>query len=131
MSEHISKVFQPKRVEKEWGYELWLANNSRQDYCGKILHVTEGYRGSMHWHLKKHETFYILKGEMQLDLLNTEKGTVYTEHLKEGDCYEIPVGQPHQIIAKGDLDIIESSTYHMDSDSFRAWRGAPDVQRED
>ena len=54
MSEHISKVFQPKRVEKEWGYELWLANNSRHDYCGKILHVNEGYRGSMHWHLKKH-----------------------------------------------------------------------------
>ena len=42
-----------------------------------------------------------------------------------------PLANLTKLLQGGDLDIIESSTYHMDSDSFRAWRGAPEIQRED
>ena len=33
--------FNPKKVEKEWGYEIWLANDEKEDYCGKILFIKD------------------------------------------------------------------------------------------
>jgi hypothetical protein len=42
----------PKRVDKKWGYELWIHNDS--EYCGKLLVFTkERNRFSMHYHLQK------------------------------------------------------------------------------
>ena len=44
----------PKRVDKTWGYELWIYNNI--EYCGKLLVFTkERNRFSMHYHLIKKE----------------------------------------------------------------------------
>ena len=28
-----------KKVDKPWGYEIWMANNEANDYCGKILFI--------------------------------------------------------------------------------------------
>jgi hypothetical protein len=30
-----TEIKQPKRVEKNWGYELWIHND--EEYCGKSL----------------------------------------------------------------------------------------------
>ena len=49
----------PKKVDKEWGHELWLANNEKEDYCGKILFIKKDCSTSLHFHSKKHEAFYI------------------------------------------------------------------------
>ena len=57
-----------KKVEKSWGHELWLANNEEHDYCGKILHINKGHKSSIHYHENKHETMYVLKGELELSL---------------------------------------------------------------
>ena len=113
---------QPKRVEKSWGYELWLANDEAHNYCGKILHVNSGHNFSMHFHSKKHETFYILSGKCKLKTLDTQTAAEIVEDLHEGDCYIINKLVPHQIQAITDCDIIESSTFHEDSDSHRVWR---------
>ena len=67
-----------KKVDKDWGYELWLANNEQENYCGKILFIREGYKGSMHFHNEKHETFYILEGKLKVDEFVT-----YTMPLEE------------------------------------------------
>lgn len=112
----------PKRVTKPWGYELWLANNEKENYCGKILHVRAGNSFSMHFHADKHETFYIAKGMCKLRWIDTKSATVVTIDLSEGECYEIDRFVPHQIQALSDVDIIETSTYHKDSDSHRVWR---------
>ena len=53
MSKRKAKV-----VEKDWGREIWMANNQEEDYCGKILQINQGYNTSLHFHLEKHETFY-------------------------------------------------------------------------
>ena len=112
-----------KKVDKDWGYELWLANNEQENYCGKILFIREGYKGSMHFHNEKHETFYILEGKLKVDTLNTET-TEKTEHiLVEGDTFVLDRLTPHQLIAhEGDVKFIEISTFHRDSDSYRVWR---------
>ena len=112
----------PKKVTKPWGYELWLANNDVHNYCGIILHVKEGHKFSMHFHAQKHETFYVLSGHAKLTTIDTATSTNIEVDLYEGDCYVIHRLVPHQIYAVSELDIIESSTYHMDSDSYRVWR---------
>lgn len=112
----------PIKVPKEWGYELWLANNLENNYCGKILHVNAGSRFSMHFHRDKHETFYVQNGECELNTIDTQTAKVTTVSLSEGDTVEIDRHVPHQIVAKTEVDIIELSTYHRDSDSYRVWR---------
>ena len=57
-----------KKIKKDWGYELWLVNNKEEDYCGKILCINEGCKGSMHFHANKHETFYILEGKLKIEI---------------------------------------------------------------
>ena len=61
--------FRPKRVEKSWGYESWLANSEKEDYCGKVLFIKKGHHTSMHYHVDKHETFYVLEGVLRVDML--------------------------------------------------------------
>ena len=114
---------EPRRVPKPWGYELWLANNEEHDYCGKILHVNGGSRFSMHFHSLKHETFYIQSGTCNLRTVDTKTATQTCITLHEGDVVEIDKNVPHQIEALTEVDIIEISTYHRDSDSHRVWIG--------
>ena len=111
-----------KTVRKTWGHELWLANNRDEDYCGKILHINAGHGSSMHYHMNKHETFYVLKGELKLELLDTTDGERTLMKLSEGDTYVIERGQPHRLNASVDTDIIEISTFHKDEDSHRLRR---------
>jgi mannose-6-phosphate isomerase-like protein (cupin superfamily) len=119
----IKKPIESKFVEKDWGHEIWMANNREENYCGKILKIYEGYRSSMHYHLKKHETFYILSGELRVDLIYTKSGNTGYKLLKQGDVMEIQRGQPHQLIAyDGNVELVETSTFHEDSDSYRVWR---------
>ena len=118
----MTPTIKPKKVDKIWGHEIWLANNEKHDYCGKILHVNAGHGSSMHYHMDKHETFYILKGQLELELLDTRDGTRSIIVLNEGDGYEIEQGQPHKLAAGIDTDIIEVSTFHKDEDSHRLWR---------
>lgn len=112
-----------KLVEKEWGHEIWMANNEAENYCGKILYINQGYSSSLHFHMDKHETFYILNGSLQVDLIDTIDGIRISKILREGSVMEIDRGQPHQLIAyDGDVRFIEISTFHRDSDSKRIKR---------
>lgn len=120
----MEPVGKAKFVEKDWGSETWMANNELEDYCGKILHIKEGQSSSMHYHLDKHETFYILDGQLMVDLINTSDGTQYDPIImSKGETLEIKRGQPHQLIAhEGDVTFFEVSTFHKDEDSYRIWK---------
>jgi len=111
-----------KKVEKPWGGELWLANDSENNYCGKILTIKKGHRFSMHFHDKKVETFYVSKGKLKVWLLDLTDASVYEGELNEGDCLDLPRLQPHEVEALEDSEILEFSTFHRDEDSFRVWR---------
>ena len=112
----------PKKVKKAWGYELWLANNEENNYCGKILHIEAGNKFSMHFHADKHETFYVLKGSCSLQTIETQTSVLSEIMLNEGDCYIIDRLVHNQVEALTDCDIVESSTFHRDEDSYRVWR---------
>lgn len=108
-------------VEKGWGKEIIFANNN--EYCGKLLCFEKGKKFSMHYHLKKKETWYVSKGKFILIWVDTSIGKTHTEYLDIGDTITNERGEPHQLIALEDSIIFEVSTTHYDNDSFRMWKG--------
>jgi len=99
-----------KIVEKEWGKEIWIVN---RDYCGKILVLNKGFRGSIHHHKIKDETFYINKGKVLLEL--GSKKMVMTL----GNSIIIEPNQKHRFTGLEDSEIIEFSSHHEDGDTYR------------
>ena len=119
------KIQHPKRVEKKWGYELWIHNDT--DYCGKLLVFSKsGNKFSMHYHMIKDETWYVQKGAFQFDWIDTENGERCYTQIQEGDVIEIKKGLPHQLTAlTEDATVFEVSTQHFDEDSYRIYRNQP------
>ena len=82
------KIQTPKRVEKQWGYELWIHNDSQ--YCGKLLVFTNsGNKFSMHYHMLKNETWYVQEGAFQFDWIDTESAERCYTQLQKGDVVYI------------------------------------------
>jgi mannose-6-phosphate isomerase-like protein (cupin superfamily) len=119
------KIQHPKRVEKKWGYELWIHNDKY--YCGKLLVFNNsGDKFSMHYHMIKDETWYVQEGAFQFDWLDTENGERLYTQIQKGDVIEIKKGLPHQLTALTDgATIFEVSTQHFDEDSYRIYRNQP------
>jgi mannose-6-phosphate isomerase-like protein (cupin superfamily) len=109
------------RVNKGWGYELWLVN---KDYCGKLLHFQAGKKCSWHFHHVKDEVFFLHSGRLLVrfgfadDLASAERVI-----LEPGMSFSVPVGLRHQMEALEDSDLFEFSTHHDDLDSIRIVRG--------
>ena len=109
------------RIPKGWGEEIIIINNTL--YCGKILVFNTGAKFSMHYHMIKDETWYVNEGEFIYRWIDTETADVNEVIMKEGDSVRQLPGQPHQLEALSDGIVFEVSTNHMDSDSYRVWKG--------
>lgn len=118
--------FTPKIVKKDWGQETWLANNQREDYCGKILYIKKGLSTSMHYHLEKHETFYVIEGTLRVDMLRDKEAPdahPFTMTVPKGESMEMEREQAHKLMATdGDVTLIEISKFHRDEDSNRLYK---------
>lgn len=110
-------------VEKGWGREIIFANNEM--YCGKLLiYDKAGSKGSMHFHMNKHETFYVQQGSFVVRWIDTKTAQIHEEKLYMGDTWVNEPGKPHQIESIVNNSIIfEVSTHHEDSDSHRVFPG--------
>lgn len=129
--------------EHGWGYETWMCNSEL--YCGKLLVLYRGLACSIHYHKKKHETFYIQDGlltmrvwekpfevpEGQL-MLQVETGDPSANPawrceefpMRPGDRLVVPPLTPHQFVGVDPkTTIIEISTQHFEEDSYRIVRG--------
>ena len=114
----------PTIVEKLWGREEWIHNDS--DYCGKVLvFYRAGNHCSMHYHMKKKETWYVSKGSFlhRRFAIGAENGGIVEAEIRLGDLVNIRPGLPHQLVAlEDDSRIFEVSTEHFDDDSYRLFR---------
>lgn len=110
-----------KRVEKGWGYELWINNDEK--YCGKLLFFKAGKKCSLHYHKLKHETFYVQSGKFLCTFTNDPNDLGEKVILNAGDVKEIPQGLIHQMEALEDSVLVEFSTQHFDEDSHRLVKG--------
>lgn len=97
-------------VPKVWGEEHWIVN---AEYCGKKLVLKKGFRCSIHHHKVKDETFYVISGKVLLE----SDGKSHL--LKPGDSFHILPGCKHRFTGLETSEIIEFSTHHEDSDSYR------------
>jgi len=120
-NDKISKKITSEIVPKGWGKEIIFVNND--EYCGKILCFDKGKKFSMHYHVKKKETWYIAKGKFLLHWIEPESGKFHTEYLNIGDVITNERGEAHQVEALEQSEIFEVSTKHYDSDSYRIWKG--------
>ena len=118
-------ILKPIKVEKLWGHELWIHNDSQ--YCGKLLvFPKEGNNFSMHYHMIKNETWYVQEGKFQYDWIDTKNAKLHRTIIKEGDVIYVEKGKPHQLTALENNSIVfEVSTEHFDDDSYRVYRDNP------
>jgi quercetin dioxygenase-like cupin family protein len=108
-------------VEKRWGKEIIFSNNSL--YCGKLLCFNKGSQFSMHFHIKKDETWYVNSGKIKVSWIDTVTAEVIEDTLEVGDVWRNEPGLPHQVTALEDSVIFEVSTQHFDDDSYRVMPG--------
>jgi len=101
-----------KTVKKVWGEEKIVVNDR---YCAKLITLNPGFQCSIHQHLVKDETFYVLRGKIYEEL--DEKWYL----LKEGDTITIPAEHWHRFRNSSDEPafILEVSTRHHDHDVER------------
>lgn len=102
---------------KLWGWEDWLHNGP--GYTFKILNFYSRTSGSLHYHLKKTETWFVDSGTFHITLVHPPSGDNYTFEASHGSVVHLPAGTPHQVRCIASGQIIEASTPHDESDTYR------------
>ncbi len=86
-------------------------------YCGKILFLKKGYQCSLHCHKVKTETFYVLKGQIKIELM--KDGILIDRIMNHGDTQFILPFTYHRFSGIKNSKIIEFSTHDKPTDSYR------------
>ena len=105
-------AFEPRRVEKPWGWELIWAH--ADDYVGKLLFVRAGESLSLQFHRKKDESWYVQSGRARLELGDAGQPVLNTEVISAGACFRYRPGTVHRVTALEDTTILEVSTPQLD-----------------
>jgi len=127
-----------KKVNKPWGYELWIASDlNNKTYAMKEIFIKSGYKTSFQFHNYKEESNYILSGTGTLLLSKRKidfkkfKQKKYTDKnlrnilnnlksykLTKGSSFHIKPFYIHSVISIKNLTMIESSSLHL-NDVYR------------
>ena len=105
-------AFEPRRVEKPWGYELIWAHTDT--YVGKILFVRAGESLSLQFHREKEESWFVDFGRAELQLGEAGQAALNTEVVAAGACFHFVPGTVHRVTALEDTRIVEVSTPQLD-----------------
>jgi mannose-6-phosphate isomerase-like protein (cupin superfamily) len=103
--------FEPRRVEKPWGWELVWAE--AEDYVGKLLFVRAGQSLSLQYHEVKDESWLVREGRARLEL-GAVGGELSELEIGPGDAFRYRPGTVHRVTALEDTLILEVSTPHLD-----------------
>ena len=105
-------AFEPRRVEKPWGWELIWALTDR--YCGKLLFVRAGEALSLQYHEQKDESWYVQEGRAELELSTLDADERDVVEITAGDCFRFRPRTVHRVRALEDTLVIEVSTPEID-----------------
>jgi mannose-6-phosphate isomerase len=105
-------AFEPKRVEKPWGYELVWAHS--EHYCGKLIFVRAGEELSLQFHNSKDETVYVQEGKIELEISEPGVRIPESEVVTAGAAFRIRPGVVHRWRALEDSVVLEASTPELD-----------------
>jgi mannose-6-phosphate isomerase len=104
-------AFEPRRVEKPWGWELIWAETDV--YVGKLLFVRAGHALSLQYHREKDESWLVHEGRASLELGEVD-GELETLEIRPGDAFRYRPGTVHRVTALEDTLIVEVSTPQLD-----------------
>ena len=105
--------FEPKKVEKPWGHEIWWARTER--YVGKLLHVKAGESLSLQYHNVKDETILIHSGRLLFETKPAgDAGPLRRIEMSPGEVFHIAPGTIHRMTGLTDCDLVEVSTPELD-----------------
>lgn len=110
-------------VQKVWGREIILTNKS---YCAKFMVLNAGFRCSLHRHLRKDETFFVLQGIIGVEW-GTNPALMHIEYKGPGDPLPLLPGTYHRFWQASDDQAImlEVSSHHDDADVERLEESGP------
>ena len=123
-----------KKVNKPWGYELWIASKeNKAKFAMKEIFIKSGFKTSFQFHEKKEECNYIIKGtgkfyisKKRINLSKFKKNqykkqelkkiikNLKTYNLKKGSSFYIKPLFVHSVKSTKNLLMMESSTLHLD-----------------
>jgi mannose-6-phosphate isomerase len=105
-------AFEPRKVEKPWGYELIWAEADH--YVGKVLFVKAGESLSLQFHRVKDESWLVQEGRAKLELGSAGDPVLKEEVIGAGATFRFRPGTVHRVTALEDTTIVEVSTNHLD-----------------
>ena len=105
-------AFEPRKVEKPWGYELIWAES--EQYVGKVLFVKAGESLSLQFHRIKDESWLVQEGRAKLELGSAGDAVLKEEVIASGATFRFRPGTVHRVTALEDTTILEVSTAHLD-----------------
>ena len=94
--------------------EFWVVNEENAGYCGKFLFVSDGQTCPFHCHKIKHETFYVLKGKIEMATEGRSR------ELSAGDVLVIAPNRGHSFTGIGNALLLEVSMPSTLNDNFFA-----------
>lgn len=99
--------------------EYWIANEAAAGYCGKFLFVFDGQTCPLHQHRRKHETFFIVKGEVDMHFGPTRR------RMRAGDVLPVATGHAHSFSGVGPALLLEVSMPCAIGDNYFADSAIP------
>jgi mannose-6-phosphate isomerase-like protein (cupin superfamily) len=105
-------AFEPRRVDKPWGYELIWAQT--EIYVGKVLFVRAGESLSLQFHREKDESWLVQSGRAKLELGAVGAAVLKEEVIAPGAAFHYSPGTVHRVTAIEDTTILEVSTTQLD-----------------
>ena len=107
-----SFAFEPRKVEKPWGWELiWALTDT---YCGKLLFVRQGESLSLQYHEVKDESWYVHEGRAELELSTLGEDHSRLLEIRSGDSFRFRPRTVHRLRALEDTLVLEVSTPELD-----------------
>jgi mannose-6-phosphate isomerase len=105
-------AFEPRRVDKPWGYELIWGLTDR--YCGKKLFIKAGESLSLQFHRVKDEIIYVESGRVEFTIGAAGAAVHGTEVVGPGAAFHVTPGAVHRMRALEDSFLLEVSTPQLD-----------------
>lgn len=117
---HITST-ELKKVDKPWGYEIWITGEHPQ-YCLKKIFIKEGTKTSLQYHNEKRETNVLFEGSARLHFKkndSVEIATVQSKDIGSCDLKNVSVIDVfpltiHRLEALTDILLYEASTPQLD-----------------
>ncbi len=107
-----SFAFEPRKVQKPWGWELIWADADA--YAGKLLYVRAGHSLSLQFHREKDESWYVQSGRAAVEVGAVGDAVLREEVLGPGAALHFRPGTVHRVTAVEDTTILEVSTPQLD-----------------